>query len=146
MHELFDEVEELHRIALPAIFKKPDEPRASAYLDEYIASPGKIALVADEGTLVGLVFAYVRESKPAPVVRPALLAEIDTLVVRQASRRRGIGRALVQGAVAWAREQSVDRIELGVFQFNEPARAFWQSVGFEILSLRMVLSPTSNRS
>ena len=53
------------------------------------------------------------------------------LMVAAAYRRRGIGRALLDRAVAWARESGIRKLELHVFPWNEPAIALYESFGFE---------------
>jgi len=52
------------------------------------------------------------------------------LMVAAGYRRRGIGRALLERAVAWARESGVRKLELHVFPWNEPAIALYESFGF----------------
>ena len=52
------------------------------------------------------------------------------LMVAAAARRRGIGRALLEQAVAWAREVGVRKLELHVFPHNEAAIALYESYGF----------------
>jgi RimJ/RimL family protein N-acetyltransferase len=52
------------------------------------------------------------------------------LMVAESHRRRGIGRALLQRAVEWARESGVTKLELHVFPDNEPAIALYESFGF----------------
>ena len=53
------------------------------------------------------------------------------LMVAASHRRRGIGRALLEQAVAWAREHGVEKLELHVFPHNEAAIALYESFGFE---------------
>jgi putative acetyltransferase len=53
------------------------------------------------------------------------------LMVAAAQRRRGIGRALLEGAVDWAREVGVTKLELHVFPWNEPAIRLYERFGFE---------------
>ena len=53
------------------------------------------------------------------------------LMVASTHRGRGIGRALLERAVAWAREAGVRKLELHVFPHNEPALALYTSFGFE---------------
>ena len=53
------------------------------------------------------------------------------LMVAETHRRRGVGRALLEAAVAWAREQSVSKLELHVFPHNEGAIALYDRFGFE---------------
>lgn len=46
------------------------------------------------------------------------------------ARRQGHGRALVEAAVAWARDHGLAWLDLGVFAHNRPARALYAAVGF----------------
>lgn len=46
------------------------------------------------------------------------------------ARRRGFGRALLQHAIAWAREHGLAWLDLGVFAHNTPARSLYRSLGF----------------
>jgi RimJ/RimL family protein N-acetyltransferase len=52
------------------------------------------------------------------------------LMVAADHRRRGIGRALLEQAVAWAGEVGVRKLELHVFPHNEGAIALYESFGF----------------
>ena len=46
------------------------------------------------------------------------------------ARGRGHGRALIETAIAWARDHGLAWIDLGVFAHNAVARALYASVGF----------------
>ena len=52
------------------------------------------------------------------------------LMVAAGHRRQGIGRALLERAVAWAAEVGVRKLELHVFPHNEGAIALYESFGF----------------
>ena len=58
------------------------------------------------------------------------------LMVASDSRRRGIGTALLDQAVTWARGVGIRKIELHVFPWNEPAIALYEAYGFEREGLR----------
>ena len=53
------------------------------------------------------------------------------LMVARSHRGRGIGRALLEQSVDWARQVGVSKLELHVFPHNEPAIALYESFGFE---------------
>jgi RimJ/RimL family protein N-acetyltransferase len=52
------------------------------------------------------------------------------LMVASTHRRRGIGRALLDQSVAWARDVGVRKLELHVFPHNDAAIALYESYGF----------------
>ena len=52
------------------------------------------------------------------------------LMVAKSHRRRGIGRALLERAVEWARGAGVTKLELHVFPYNEAAIRLYDSFGF----------------
>jgi RimJ/RimL family protein N-acetyltransferase len=79
----------------------------------------------DDGTLVGRL-SVGRDPHPAS----AHVADVGLMVAVDA-RRQGIGTALLQAAVDWAREAGVRKLELHVFPWNKAAIALYDRFGFE---------------
>jgi RimJ/RimL family protein N-acetyltransferase len=52
------------------------------------------------------------------------------LMVAVSARRQGVGTALLEQAVAWARTTGVRKLELHVFPHNEPAIQLYERFGF----------------
>jgi ribosomal protein S18 acetylase RimI-like enzyme len=52
------------------------------------------------------------------------------LYVKPERRGRGLGRALMEAAIAAARERGADRIELGTSETDTAARGLYESLGF----------------
>jgi RimJ/RimL family protein N-acetyltransferase len=52
-------------------------------------------------------------------------------MVAAGHRRQGVGRSLMEAAVAWARDAGVRKLELHVFPWNEPAIRLYEAMGFE---------------
>jgi ribosomal protein S18 acetylase RimI-like enzyme len=50
--------------------------------------------------------------------------------VRASARRRGVGSALLERAIAWARDARAHKIALEVFAHNDVARALYRKHGF----------------
>jgi ribosomal protein S18 acetylase RimI-like enzyme len=65
-------------------------------------------------------------------------AEITELYVQPASRRRGVGTALIDAALAHARHRGCTEVHLLVDPKNTPALSFYQAVGFHRDSWDMV--------
>jgi RimJ/RimL family protein N-acetyltransferase len=57
------------------------------------------------------------------------VAELGLMVAANA-RRRGVGTALMEEAVKWARGSGITKLELTVFPHNEPAIALYRKLGF----------------
>lgn len=89
-----------------------------------------VYVVVDGDTIVGRL-SVARD--PHPACRH--VADLG-LMVAAGHRRRGIGRALLEQAVEWARRSGVRKLELHVFPWNEPALALYESFGFEREGLR----------
>jgi RimJ/RimL family protein N-acetyltransferase len=79
----------------------------------------------DDGTLIGRL-SVGRDPHPASTH----VADVGLMVARGA-RRQGVGTALLEAAVEWARETGVSKLELHVFPWNEAAIALYDAFGFE---------------
>jgi len=66
------------------------------------------------------------------------LCRLTALVVGEAARRRGLGRALVERVKAEARRLGCDRLEVTSSVHGEDAHAFYARLGFEERPRRFV--------
>jgi putative acetyltransferase len=96
------------------------------YLRAVRRSPHAAVFVAEDGDAIVARLSLARDSHPAS----AHVADLG-LMVAAAHRRRGIGRSLLDQAVAWARESGIEKLELHVFPHNEPAIKLYELFGFE---------------
>jgi ribosomal protein S18 acetylase RimI-like enzyme len=137
--ELFDEVDALHRKNLPQVFKKPNGPvRDYDYYLGLITDETVGLFVAERGKqLLGFVHVIIRQSPPIPVLVSRCYASIDSIGVKAESQNRGIGRTLSETATEWAIARGACAIELNVYNFNQTAIAFYQSLGYETISRKM---------
>ncbi len=137
--EIFEEVDSIHRQALPAIYRKPTGPaRSREYIQGLIQDDATALLVAEgEGSLLGVIKVTVTETPDIPVYVPRTYAAIDTLAVKKECRRSGIGRSLLEAAEQWARNKGAAAAELTVMEFNEPAIAFYRRFGYKPASRKM---------
>jgi RimJ/RimL family protein N-acetyltransferase len=100
-----------------------DERRYLRALRRYQDAAVFVAELADDG-IVGRL-SLGRDPHPAS----RHVADLG-LMVAAGYRRRGIGRALLDQAVDWARAAGVRKLELHVFPHNEAAIALYESFGF----------------
>jgi RimJ/RimL family protein N-acetyltransferase len=101
------------------------------YLRALKRHPHAAVFVADDDGAVVARLSVARD----PHAASRHVADLG-LFVAMSHRRRGIGRALLEQAVDWAREAGVTKLELHVFPWNEPAIMLYEGFGFEREGLR----------
>ena len=103
-----------------------DEPWSADDILRFAEDRGGFALVSEE------------DAAPAGFILCRMIAgeaEVLTLAVRPASRRRGVGRALLEAAIALA-GPTADTMFLEVAADNPGAAALYAGAGFETVGRR----------
>ena len=97
-------------------------------LGDLVGQPGRRLLVAevDGGRIAGTVDAVV-VTNLTHLGRP--WAIVENVVVAEDDRRGGIGRALMQEAIAYARERGCYKVQLLSAKHRDQAHEFYQSLG-----------------
>ncbi len=96
------------------------------YLRAIRRYPNAAVYVADDGGEIVGRLSVARDQHPAS----RHVADIG-LMVAQTHRRQGVGTALLEAAVDWARHAGVRKLELHVFPWNTGAIALYEKFGFE---------------
>lgn len=132
-----DEAALFKTLRLRALADSPDAfantyADASARPDSYwqelthsVTEPGRHAMfVAEAGEApVGLAFGLLGRDDPAT-------AQLGGMWVEPVARGRGVGRALADAVLGWARERGFARVTLWVTEGNDGAIALYARVGF----------------
>lgn len=140
IRELFVEGDEMNFAALPDFFRRVDATRRrrDEFFDLILADDKFSLLVADEGdSVVGFAQAHIEEARRVPNLVPRETLFIDILMVTEARRGNGVGRALMERTYAWGRERDARDVELNVYEFNAQALAFYERLGYTTSSRRM---------
>ena len=80
-----------------------------------------VAVADDTGDVIGNVGVYLP---------PYRVADLGMAIVEE-WRGRGVGRALLDAGVAWARDNGAHKVALQVWPHNERALRLYESAGFE---------------
>jgi L-amino acid N-acyltransferase YncA len=93
-----------------------------------VTSPGRTTVAIDGGTLCGTANMYANRAGPGKHVASA------SFMVASAARGRGVGRALVEDALWWARAAGFRAMQFNaVAETNAAALALYRSLGFSIV-------------
>jgi len=158
-----DDVEEVAAVAARAfpLACPPHMPRSdvesfieqnlsAAHFRTYLRSRERQVLLATlGGAVVGYTMVIYGEPQD-PDVRAAVTtgrsAELSKIYVLPEHHRRGVGRALLNAALAEARARGMQTIWLGVNQLNERAQRFYHAQGFTRVGTKKFTVGTATES
>ena len=118
---------EADRTEVAALWRRafPDDPphnEANAVIDAKLAVDDLIFVAEQRGRIHGAAIAGYDGHR----------GWLYSVAVDEATRRQGVGRALVEKAVAALRELGCIKVNLQVRRTNAPVVAFYESIGFTV--------------
>ncbi|HEX5436786.1 MAG TPA: GNAT family N-acetyltransferase [Gemmatimonadaceae bacterium] len=133
------DVQAIHAAALPWLFKAPGPntfpPAAAAAL---LAQPTHLVYLALRGDEpVGYVYAELQQHAETAYRYAYRVLYVHHISVCPAHRHTGVGAALMSAVHRAAAEHGIAMVALDMWSFNDAARAFFRSIGFEAYNERM---------
>ena len=122
---------------------EPTLPKGEEMADRYLAhmlrrcadGTGRVYVAEADGRIVGFVGVLARVV-PEPDESQAY-AYVSDLVVLPAHRRRGLGRALLERAEAYARREGARTLRVGVLARNDGAGRLYHRLGFADYTIQL---------
>lgn len=109
--------------------KRSDVAAARAFLDERLTNDESVVLLArDDASSSGLGFTQLYPSFSSVAARRLWI--LNDLFVAEHARRRGVARALMQGARELALQTGAIRLTLQTERRNTQAQALYESLGY----------------
>jgi ribosomal protein S18 acetylase RimI-like enzyme len=116
------------RVPLALVFATVAEERDGIASEPPIDVEARAASWTLDGTLIAVAGEQVIGSIHIDASRFGY-GEIGMAVLRE-WRGRGVGSALMEAAIAWARERGLHKLSLGVFPHNDAGIALYRKFGF----------------
>jgi ribosomal protein S18 acetylase RimI-like enzyme len=126
------DVQSLHVEHHPDIFRAPQSKDfAKSFFEEALGdSTTSIFIAEDEGESLGYILCNLIERQETPFTFAIRYLMIDQISVRPVARGRGVGAELLRRVEELAKEQGVQKIQLGSWDFNIDAHRFFERHGF----------------
>jgi len=129
------EAQDKHVQAHPHIFQSGTAGLPEKYYLGLIKSGSKVVYVAEvEQSIVGYVIMELSNVAYLDILAPRQVAFIADIAVLKSHQGKGIGYALFQKCVEWAKAKEADSLDLMVWEFNKDAMAFYERQGMESMS------------
>ncbi|MBL0317223.1 MAG: GNAT family N-acetyltransferase [Flavobacteriales bacterium] len=138
LSKLNEEIQTFHHNIHPNIFKPYDHEAVLNFFKNTLSSEKAIAFVAKENeTTIGylLLFTIHFADNPFQYARQFIL--LDQILVLKNHQGKGVGKQLLDAALAFAKEQNIETIELNHWTQNESARKFFGKNKFEYFNEKM---------
>ena len=131
VNELRRQVNDLHVRGKPEVFKPGFSDELRDYIYEIFRDPLKRIVVCESGGEI-CAFAVLNHIKrpETPFMYERDYLDIDEFCVDETHRRQGIASEMIAFIRRCAKDEGFDRIELNMWEFNEEALQFYESVGF----------------
>lgn len=133
IHDLLEQVEWVHHTARPDLFR----PGGRKYTDDELAAimaddsrPIFVAVDEDDRVL-GYAFCISQDHKGDHVLTDVRSLYIDDLCVDENIRGKHVGRFLYDFVVSYARERGYYNVTLNVWEGNDRAKRFYESMGLK---------------
>lgn len=95
---------------------------------ELMADASRFYFVTVDHEIAGYLKINTADAQTEPMGDGAL--EIERIYIRESFQKQGLGKYVLQQAMAMAQEQNKTKIWLGVWEKNENALAFYKKMGF----------------
>lgn len=138
--ELLSQVLLVHHNARPDLFKSGAKKYTDAELDAILADDTRPIFVAEsDGEVLGYAFCIFIQHKDNNILTDVKTLYIDDLCVDENIRGKGIGKALYNFVVEYAKKCGCYNVTLNVWADNKHALAFYESIGLHKQKIGMEL-------
>ncbi len=131
--ELLIQVDMVHHNGRPDLFKGPATKYGADELEEIIKNDGTPVFVCvnEEGTVMGHAFCMHKQITDDRVLTDVRTLYIDDICVDEAFRGHGVGRALYDHVIEYARSLDFYNVTLNVWSCNPGAVKFYETMGLK---------------
>jgi ribosomal protein S18 acetylase RimI-like enzyme len=130
INDLLKQVLNIHHEGRPDIFKANAKKYQDSELLEIIKDGDRPIFVAvEDEKVLGYVFCVFQKIENSNILTPIKTLYIDDLCIDENARGKGVGKALYNFAVNFAKQQNCYNLTLNVWSCNQNALEFYKKMG-----------------
>ena len=131
--DLLVQVNMVHHNGRPDLFKGPTTKYTPEELRDILSDEDAPVFVCvdDEDRVLGHGFCMVQRQANTRLMTEITTLYIDDICVDESARGRGVGRALYEHILAFARQRGCYNVTLNVWSCNPGAMAFYEKLGMK---------------
>ena len=140
VNNLMLELHNLHVKNRNDVFKATDSPMKEEYFKDLLNNQDVKLFVIENlenSEILGYSNLKLMNTPNIDIVVKSKYIYIDDFCIKQAYKRKGIGKKLFNFILEYAKEQCVDSVQLNVWSFNEDAIEFYKFMGMKERNVRM---------
>jgi diamine N-acetyltransferase len=131
IHQIQKQVHELHTKERPDHYKMADTTLDREYFNSLIDGEyTRVFLLEDEQPIAYSILT-IKNTAERPILVPRKVVYMNDFGVDQAYRGKGMGKFFFGKIVEFAKRMEADSLELGVWEFNEDAIKFYESMNLK---------------
>lgn len=133
------DVHKLHLKNRPDIYLDINNPLEKEYFDDLLNSNNiKLFIVENDDNKELVAYSIIQKmTTKSPIYIQKMFVYIDDFCVKSNVKRTGIGRLLFNHIIDYAKEEKATSLQLNVWEFNEDAIKFYETMGMCTRNRRM---------
>ena len=139
--KLVSEVHQLHVLNRPDVYLDLKQPFSYDSFLQLLEEPTSNLFVIENSNqnLIGYGIINFLKTRSLTIMKPSTIAYIDDFCISSSYQHQGYGAQLFDYLKEYAKEQGATSLQLTVWEFNEPAIAFYEKMGMSMRNRRLEL-------
>ncbi|MGR3763111.1 N-acetyltransferase family protein [Rossellomorea sp. NS-SX7] len=137
VHHIQRQVHEFHTKERPDHYKMADATLDKEYFNNLIDGENTKVFLLEGDQPIAYTIITIKHTEARPILIPKKVVYMDDFGVDRQYRGKGMGKIFFGKIVEFAKTIEADSLELGVWEFNENAIKFYESMNLKTKMRRM---------
>jgi diamine N-acetyltransferase len=131
VHQLQKQVHEIHTKERPDHYKMADTTLDKEYFNNLIDEENTKVFILEDDQPIAYTIITIKNTKKIPIIIPKKVVYMNDFGVDIKYRGKGLGKVFFEKILEFAKNIEADSLELGVYEFNENAIKFYESMNLK---------------